>query len=101
MPLLENLPNLKILHLGYRFYSRKKIMFSANGFPQLEILLFDEHKFQIEEWQVEEGALLRLKGLRIPENFKVKIPERLRSLPTPDPREYTTKPPDDADQYLV
>ncbi|KAK2652993.1 hypothetical protein Ddye_012849 [Dipteronia dyeriana] len=95
MPLLEKLPKLKILHLGYRFYSGKKIICSADGFPRpLEILLFDEHKFRIEEWQVDERALLRLKGLRIPENFKEKIPERLRSLPTPDPREYTTEPPD-------
>ncbi|KAL5763374.1 hypothetical protein ACOSP7_019638 [Xanthoceras sorbifolium] len=96
---LEKLPNLIILHLGCRFHSGKKMMCTANGFLGLQILLLDENKFQIEELQVEEGALPRLKGLRIPVEFKSTILERLRSLPTPDPNEYSTKPPDNADMH--
>ncbi|KAL5766855.1 hypothetical protein ACOSP7_017472 [Xanthoceras sorbifolium] len=96
MPLLEKLPYLTILHLGYGFYRGKKIKCSAEGFLLLEILLFDEYNFEIEEWHVEEGALPRLRGLRIPDNPKLKIPERLRSVPTPDPREYTSRSLDEA-----
>ncbi|KAL5822445.1 hypothetical protein ACOSQ4_020345 [Xanthoceras sorbifolium] len=99
MPQLEKLPNLMILHLGYKFYSGKKMMCRAIGFLRLEILLFDEYKFQIEELLVEERAFPNLKGLRIPEKFKLTIPERLRSLPTPDPNEYSTKSPDGADLH--
>ncbi|KAK4833175.1 hypothetical protein QYF36_004998 [Acer negundo] len=90
MPILEKLPYLMTLHLGSRFYSGKKIMCSAKGFPWLQILLIDE----IEDLHVEENALPRLRGLRIPDNTKL-IPESLRSIPTPDPREYTNKSLDD------
>ncbi|KAL5834001.1 hypothetical protein ACOSQ3_017675 [Xanthoceras sorbifolium] len=96
MPLLEKLPFLTILHLGEGFYSGKKIMCSAKGFLLLEILLFDEYNFEIEEWQVEEEALPRLRGLRILEVPNLTIPERLKSIPTPDPCEYTTVSPDEA-----
>ncbi|KAL5832274.1 hypothetical protein ACOSQ4_017628 [Xanthoceras sorbifolium] len=73
MPLLEKLPNLTILDLG--------------GFPRLEILLFDLY-FDIKEWQVEEGALPRLRGLSISSHDSNFIyPERLRSLPSPDRKE--------------
>ncbi|KAL5832279.1 hypothetical protein ACOSQ4_017633 [Xanthoceras sorbifolium] len=96
MPLLEKLPYLTILHLGERIYSGKKIKCSAKGFLLLEILLFDEYNFEMEEWEVEEGALPRLRGLRIPTNPNLTIPERLRSIPTPDPREYTIRWLDEA-----
>ncbi|KAL5832273.1 hypothetical protein ACOSQ4_017627 [Xanthoceras sorbifolium] len=96
MPLLEKLPYLTILHLGKGFYSGKKIMCSTKGFLLLEILLFDEDNFEIEEWQVEEGALPRLRGLRIPEVPNLTIPERLNSIPTPDPHEYISMSPDEA-----
>ncbi|KAL5832267.1 hypothetical protein ACOSQ4_017621 [Xanthoceras sorbifolium] len=89
MPLLEKLPFLTILHLGEGFYIGEKIMCSAKGFLLLEILLFEQNYFGIEEWEVEEGALTRLRGLRIPSNARLTIPERLRSIPPPDPREYT------------
>ncbi|KAL5765176.1 hypothetical protein ACOSQ2_017770 [Xanthoceras sorbifolium] len=96
MPLLEKLPYLTILHLGEGFYSGKKIKCSAKGFLPLEILLINEYNSEIEEWEVEEGALTRLRGLRISDNAKLKIPERLRSIPTPDPREYTSMSLDNA-----
>ncbi|KAK9221078.1 hypothetical protein WN944_009503 [Citrus x changshan-huyou] len=34
-------------------------------------------------WQLEERAMPRLRGLRIPEDLKSRIPERIRSIPSP------------------
>ncbi|XP_024046464.1 disease resistance protein RPP13 [Citrus clementina] len=81
MPELEKMSNLVILDLSYDSYSGKKLFCTAKGFPRLEILqlLVDE----LEEWQVEEGAMPRLRGLRIREHLKSRIPERLRSIPPP------------------
>ncbi|KAK0600981.1 hypothetical protein LWI29_020169 [Acer saccharum] len=82
MPLLEKLPSLMILNLGSEFYSGKKLFCSAQGFPQLEILKLDDDD-GLEEWQVEEGAMPKLRGLTIPENSRMRISERLREIPPP------------------
>ncbi|KAK9221077.1 hypothetical protein WN944_009502 [Citrus x changshan-huyou] len=81
MPALEKMSNLVILDLHYDSYSGNRLICTAKGFPRLEILqlLVDE----LEEKQVEEGAMPRLRGLRIPEDLKSRIPERLISIPPP------------------
>ncbi|KAK2654252.1 hypothetical protein Ddye_014108 [Dipteronia dyeriana] len=88
MPQLEILPNLTVLDLGPHFYDGKKMMCSAKGFVRLEILLLEVSVDDLE-WQVEEGAFPRLRGFSIlPDNSKLTIPERLRSLPSPDRSEF-------------
>ncbi|KAK0600435.1 hypothetical protein LWI29_014991 [Acer saccharum] len=81
MPLLEKLHSLKILNLGSRFYIGKNLICSALGFCRLEILKIDED--ELEGWQVEEGAMPRLRSLSIPDNSKLRIPERFKSIPPP------------------
>ncbi|KAE8663311.1 putative Nucleic acid-binding, OB-fold-like protein [Hibiscus syriacus] len=56
MPTLEKLPNLRILKLDSGALVANKILCSAQGFPKLESL---EVKCleNLEEWNVEEGAL--------------------------------------------
>ncbi|KAK4850635.1 hypothetical protein QYF36_008528 [Acer negundo] len=82
MPILEKLRSLKILNLGYNFYRGKNLFCSAHGFPRLEILKLDPG-YELEEWQVEEGAMPRLRSLSIPKNSKLRIPEKFKSIPPP------------------
>ncbi|KAK0600313.1 hypothetical protein LWI29_013748 [Acer saccharum] len=82
MPSLEMLHSLMILNLGFRFYSGRKLFCSAQGFRRLEILKLDV-KDELEELQVEEEAMPRLRGLSIPKNSSLRIPERFRSIPPP------------------
>ncbi|TXG47074.1 hypothetical protein EZV62_026368 [Acer yangbiense] len=94
MPLLEKLPKLTVLKLGVGFYKGKKMTSSANGFLWLEILLLVVSD-ETEEWQVEDRAFPRLKGLRIHQSgmySNLKYPERLRSLPSPDLVEFGEYP---------
>ncbi|TXG47048.1 hypothetical protein EZV62_026342 [Acer yangbiense] len=94
MPLLEKLPKLTVLNLVEGFYEGKKMMSSANGFQWLEILLL-EVADETVEWQVEDGAFPRLKGLHIwqySSNSSLNYPERLRSLPSPDLHEFQLGP---------
>ncbi|KAL5766867.1 hypothetical protein ACOSP7_017484 [Xanthoceras sorbifolium] len=84
MPMLEKLPNLTVLNLDEGFYKGEKMVCSAKGFPRLEILLIDLYlNRETREWQVEEGALPRLRGLTIsPYGFNFIYPERFESLPS-------------------
>ncbi|KAK0580118.1 hypothetical protein LWI29_036631 [Acer saccharum] len=93
IPLLEKLQKLTVLNLGRGFYNGKKMVSRANGFMWLEILLLDV-AYETEEWQVEDGSLPRLNGLRIDQsgNSNLNYPERLRSLPSPDPDEFRRHP---------
>ncbi|KAK2983787.1 hypothetical protein RJ640_017190 [Escallonia rubra] len=80
MPMLESLPNLRSLEL-IRVYHGNKIVCSASGFRQLEVIRISDLG-ELEEWQVEEGAIPVIKGWHIPECNKLKIiPERLKSVP--------------------
>ncbi|KAK2640547.1 hypothetical protein Ddye_028342 [Dipteronia dyeriana] len=80
MPSLEKLQSLMILFFGFRFYSGKNLFCSAQGFRWLEILKLEEND-KLEEWQVEEGAMPRLRGLIIPKDSRLRILERFRSIP--------------------
>ncbi|XP_058182918.1 disease resistance protein RPP13-like [Rhododendron vialii] len=80
MPMLEKIPKLTVLKLvGYR---QKKLVCTAGGFPQLEILQLKN--CEVDEFQVEGGAMPVLKSLSL-ENGGVSLPDRLRSIPAPDP----------------
>ncbi|KAK3429486.1 hypothetical protein EUGRSUZ_E00908 [Eucalyptus grandis] len=64
MPILEKLPHLGVLVLGYRAFSGKKMVCSAGGYPQLKHLLFHRLEY-LEEWRAAEGAVPHLSRLGI------------------------------------
>ncbi|XVF83771.1 hypothetical protein PTKIN_Ptkin16aG0519400 [Pterospermum kingtungense] len=80
MAVLEKLPHLRILRLWNSSYIGSKLKCSANGFPQLhsfEMILLKK----LEEWEIEEGAMPRLRSLRLSCVDKLrKFPEGLRYL---------------------
>ncbi|KAG5530381.1 hypothetical protein RHGRI_025354 [Rhododendron griersonianum] len=85
MPVLEKLPKLTILLL---IDIRGKMVCTAGGFPQLEILQLWISDFGPTSIQVEGGGMPVLKGLLIEGRGAVGnlgMPDRLRSIPTPDP----------------
>ncbi|XP_031256136.1 disease resistance protein RPP13-like [Pistacia vera] len=81
MPILEKMLNLTELELGRFCYSGKKMVCTAKGFPRLEILTL--HTKDLEEWQIEEGALPVLRGLKMEKHSQLKLPERLKSVLLP------------------
>ncbi|KAG5530393.1 hypothetical protein RHGRI_025366 [Rhododendron griersonianum] len=82
MPVLEKLPKLTILLL---FGIRGKMVCTAGGFPQLEILQLWPPPGYSASIQVQEGGMPVLKGLLIEGGDDVWMPDRLRSIPRPDP----------------
>ncbi|KAH0993695.1 hypothetical protein GBA52_005178 [Prunus armeniaca] len=76
MGILEKLPNLTTLRLGYKvFHENAKILvFSKGGFPSLQFLYANDMS-EITELRVEEGAMPRLCRLEI------KFCSRLTTLP--------------------
>ncbi|XP_057503192.1 disease resistance protein RPP13-like [Actinidia eriantha] len=76
MSILEKLPQLTILELV--FYHVNKFVCTAGGFLQLKFLDID--LCDVQELHVEVGGMPLLKGLKI--NDSVRIPKRLRSIPT-------------------
>ncbi|KAK3028649.1 hypothetical protein RJ639_037829 [Escallonia herrerae] len=88
MPMLESLPNLRSLEL-ISAYKGNKIVCSASGFRQLEVIRISDMG-ELEEWQVEEGAMPVIKGWYIHKCDKLKIiPERLKSVPMVGESTYT------------
>ena len=82
MPILEKLPNLKILHLIESTFSRKDMVCSEGGFHLLQFLLL-ERLYSLEEWRVEEGAMPSLNHLKIEYCWELEsIPEGLRFVTT-------------------
>ncbi|KAG8651375.1 hypothetical protein MANES_07G121100v8 [Manihot esculenta] len=78
MSFLEKLPHLRFLYLGEDSYKGTKMLCSAHGFPQLEILEL-EGLAALQEWEIKEGALPCLKILRLEKLGKLKmIPEGLK-----------------------
>ncbi|KAG5530378.1 hypothetical protein RHGRI_025351 [Rhododendron griersonianum] len=84
MPVLEKLPKLTILLLDSL---SANMVCTAGGFPQLEILQLCHFASHSASIQVEEGGMPVLKGLLIDSigGGDVWMPDRLRSIPRPDP----------------
>lgn len=81
MPMLGRLPQLRSLELGCDSFTGNKIVCSADGFPQLELLRLNKLT-ELENWVVEDGAMPIIKGLGIHNCHKLKMyPERLKSIP--------------------
>ncbi|XP_021824981.1 probable disease resistance RPP8-like protein 2 [Prunus avium] len=77
---LERLPYLKMLVLGNQSYKWRELVCSSEGFPQLQVLHLVSLR-ALEEWTVEENAMMKLKHLKIQRCLKLKkIPERLKLL---------------------
>ncbi|TXG65588.1 hypothetical protein EZV62_006863 [Acer yangbiense] len=89
MHLLGKLPSLVILYLDFNFFYGKEIVCTAWSFPRLELLKIGMDDL-LEEWQVEEGAMPKLRGLSMPRNTCLRIPVRLRSIPRPAESEFET-----------
>ncbi|KAI8537185.1 hypothetical protein RHMOL_Rhmol09G0005300 [Rhododendron molle] len=83
MPVLEKLPKLTILLLWG--IGVGKMVCTAGGFPQLEILQLWSYESPLASIQVEGGGMPVLKGLLIEGGGDVRMPDRLRSIPRPDP----------------
>lgn len=64
MPMLEKLPNLRILGLFMNAFIGSEMLCSRGGFSRLESLSMYTLRHLIE-WKVEEGALCSLRYLRI------------------------------------
>ncbi|KAK8662496.1 hypothetical protein V6N13_092069 [Hibiscus sabdariffa] len=82
MGVLKRLPYLRVLILEYNAYEGSKMICSANGFPQLHSLQMDGLA-ELEEWEIEEGAMPQLQSLCLWKISKLKmIPEGLRYITT-------------------
>ncbi|KAI3934244.1 hypothetical protein MKW98_009225 [Papaver atlanticum] len=82
MPILEKLPSLTFLHLGYVSSLSKKMVCLRGGFGCLETLKMVSLE-NLEEWIIEEGALTSLRNLEINGCIKLKvIPKGLQQLTT-------------------
>ncbi|CAL5394452.1 unnamed protein product [Camellia sinensis] len=81
MATLEKMPNSRILILVDAFAGKNNLVFSANGFRQLEHLGL--HSLEIGEWMIEEGAMPTLSFLSIGScnNLKM-LPVGLRFITT-------------------
>ncbi|KAH7841620.1 hypothetical protein Vadar_032194 [Vaccinium darrowii] len=75
MPFLETLPKLAVLQL--MDIRQEKLVCTAGGFPQLEILEFWWDNL-VNEIQVEEGGMPVLTGLYF--EGGIRVPDRLRSI---------------------
>ncbi|WRX12401.1 NB-ARC - like 10, partial [Theobroma cacao] len=79
MPALEKLPHLRILSFKFSSYTGTKMSCSVNGFPQLDSLHI--YGSNLAEWQIEEGAMPRLRSLHLAAVPGLKmVPEGLRLL---------------------
>ncbi|OMO92387.1 Disease resistance protein [Corchorus olitorius] len=92
MPTLEKLPNLRILNLGGDAFTGNKMVCSAQGFPKLDSLSL-EKLYNLEEWKVDEGAMLGLRHLEISNCKKLEmLPEGLRFIATLQELKITAMP---------
>ncbi|XP_018728656.2 probable disease resistance RPP8-like protein 2 [Eucalyptus grandis] len=64
MLILEKLPHLVVLMLGFSAFLGNKMVCSAGGFPQLKHLLF-HRLIDLEEWRAAKGAMPHLSRLGI------------------------------------
>lgn len=82
MPMLEKLPKLAVLVMSCCRLT-ELVCSSAGGFPQLQILQITE--CVMNKFQVEGGGMPVLKGLLIQGVCDLSIPDRLRTIPAPQP----------------
>ncbi|KAI3921518.1 hypothetical protein MKW98_013452 [Papaver atlanticum] len=82
MLVLEKLPSLKFLRLGFETYTGMKMVCSKGGFVSLQTLELDSI-LSLEEWELNKGALESLTKLTICgcENLKM-IPDGLKHVIT-------------------
>ncbi|XVF78596.1 hypothetical protein PTKIN_Ptkin14bG0147100 [Pterospermum kingtungense] len=82
MPTIEKLPNLRVLQFDDSAFIGMKMICSAGGFPKLDSLSL-ESLGNLEELQVDEGAMPVLRRLEIVNCRKMKmVPDGLRSIET-------------------
>ncbi|KAH7841254.1 hypothetical protein Vadar_027648 [Vaccinium darrowii] len=81
MPILEKLPNLAVLQLND--IRQEKLVCTAGGFLQLEILEIRGVFNRVNEIQVEEGGMPVLTGLYLGRH--IRVPDRLRSILSKEP----------------
>ncbi|KAA3467669.1 putative disease resistance protein [Gossypium australe] len=82
MPTLEKLPNLRVLEFYENAFIGKEMVCSAPHFPKLESLTL-KCLWNLEEWEVEEGAVPALRYLEIIRCEKLKmLPDGLRFITT-------------------
>ncbi|KAK6916036.1 NB-ARC [Dillenia turbinata] len=81
-PILEKLPNIRILQLLWCSYKGRHMMCSNDGFPKLASLYL-QGLLDLEEWKVEEGAMHCLSQLLIHSCGKLKkVPKGLATITT-------------------
>ncbi|KAI3897759.1 hypothetical protein MKX03_029604 [Papaver bracteatum] len=80
MLILEKLPSLRFLHLGFESYTENQMLCSEGGFASLQTLELVSI-LSLEKWKINKEALARLTKLEIRgcENLK-KIPRGLQQL---------------------
>ncbi|XP_065871789.1 protein RECOGNITION OF PERONOSPORA PARASITICA 7-like [Euphorbia lathyris] len=77
MVILEKFPNLRYLHMEDA-YNGLEMVCSANGFPQLEVLVLIS-LLELTEWRIENGAMPCLKNLFLGRLMRLRrVPERLK-----------------------
>ena len=81
MPELEKLKRLECLSLYSVSYTGKSMSCSKGGFPQLHVLNFWMLQ-ELEEWNVVEEAMPKLKKLEIRSCNSLKVPTGLGNLKT-------------------
>ncbi|OMO92381.1 Disease resistance protein [Corchorus olitorius] len=92
MPTLEKLPNLRILNLGENAFTGNKMVCSAQGFPKLDSLRLEKLP-NLEEWEVDEGAMLVLRHLEITNCERLKmLPGGIRFIATLQEMKITKMP---------
>ncbi|XP_004308695.1 PREDICTED: putative disease resistance protein At1g59780-like [Fragaria vesca subsp. vesca] len=62
--IVEKLPKLRVLYLGFNSFESETMVFSQGGFPHLEFLTL-RALFDLKEWRVEKEAMPCLHRLRI------------------------------------
>ncbi|OMO76507.1 NB-ARC domain-containing protein [Corchorus olitorius] len=79
---LEKLQHLRTLRFWNNSYCGTKLICSANGFPQLDYLELESLP-NLKEWQIEEGAMPRLRSLKLESCWRLKmVPEGLKYITT-------------------